>query len=91
MFIDDKEKMHDFNCMTKSEFLASYSYLTEQEYDDTQTHYLTQLIGYIQEGKIDGIEVERIVSNLSLSWGEIHLIEGELNQVGDSMYEDDTE
>ena len=35
MFIDDKEKMKDFIELTKEEFLESYSYLTEEEYDET--------------------------------------------------------
>ena len=35
-FIDDKEKMRDFYELTKEEFLASYSYLTEEEYDATR-------------------------------------------------------
>lgn len=34
-FIDDEEKMRDFYILSKSEFLASYSYLTEEEYDAT--------------------------------------------------------
>lgn len=32
-FVDDKEKMRDFKELTKEEFLFSYSYLTEEEYD----------------------------------------------------------
>ena len=32
-FIDDDEKMEDFNVITKDEFLFSYSYLSEKEYD----------------------------------------------------------
>lgn len=35
-FLDDDEKMRDFFILTKEEFLASYSYLTEEEYDDTE-------------------------------------------------------
>lgn len=35
MFIDDSEKMKDFIKLTKDEFLKSYSYLTEEEYDET--------------------------------------------------------
>lgn len=35
-FIDDKEKMKDFNILTKEEFLKSYSYLTEVEYEFTK-------------------------------------------------------
>lgn len=34
-FTDDHEKMRDFFALTKEEFLASYSYLDEQEYDLT--------------------------------------------------------
>ncbi len=35
-FTDDKEKMKDFYILSKIEFLKSYSYLTELEYDLTQ-------------------------------------------------------
>lgn len=34
-FIDDGEKMRDFFTLTKEEFLDSYSYLTEKEYNAT--------------------------------------------------------
>lgn len=34
-FINDDEKMRDFFIMNKKSFLASYSYLTEAEYDNT--------------------------------------------------------
>ena len=34
-FADDEEKMADFKILTKEEFLFSYSYLTEEEYDLT--------------------------------------------------------
>ena len=34
-FADDAEKMVDFNTLTKEEFLQSYSYLTEAEYEAT--------------------------------------------------------
>lgn len=34
-FADDEEKMRDFKILTKEEFLFSYSYLTEKEYDLT--------------------------------------------------------
>lgn len=37
-FIDDKEKMEDFKNLTKEEFLFSYSYLTEKEYEATMLH-----------------------------------------------------
>ena len=35
-FTDDEEKMRDFYILSKQEFLQSYSYLTELEYDLTQ-------------------------------------------------------
>lgn len=35
-FIDDKEKMYDFFRMKKEDFLKSYSYLTEKEYELTK-------------------------------------------------------
>lgn len=35
-FIDDEEKMRDFEELTKEEFLQSYSYLTEEEYELTK-------------------------------------------------------
>lgn len=34
-FVNDAEKMRDFHRLTKEEFLQSYSYLTEEEYDNT--------------------------------------------------------
>lgn len=34
-FIDDSEKMLDFLYLSKEDFLASYSYLTEEEYNAT--------------------------------------------------------
>ena len=34
-FVGDEEKMRDFRKLSKEEFLKSYSYLTEEEYDNT--------------------------------------------------------
>ena len=34
-FIDDKEKINDLLWLTRQQFLNSYSYLTEEEYDNT--------------------------------------------------------
>jgi len=42
-FITDKEKMIDFKILTKKEFLKSYSYLTEIEYDLTICHILEKM------------------------------------------------
>ena len=44
-FCDDKDKMVDFNELTKEEFLSSYSYITEEEYNLTR----------IEQKKIDTI------------------------------------
>lgn len=35
-FLDDEEKMNDFDRLTKEEFLLSYSYLSEEEYNLTR-------------------------------------------------------
>lgn len=35
-FIKDVEKMNDFYILTKTEFLNSYSYITEEEYNNTR-------------------------------------------------------
>ena len=38
-FIMDVAKMADFKVLSKAEFLQSYSYLTEEEYDATSLYY----------------------------------------------------
>lgn len=35
-FVNDAEKMRDYWDLTKEEFLFSYSYLTEEEYEETR-------------------------------------------------------
>ena len=35
-FLDDSEKMKDFNILSKDDFLKSYSYITENEYNITR-------------------------------------------------------
>lgn len=35
-FADDKEKMRDFINLNQEEFLASYSYLTIEDYEETK-------------------------------------------------------
>lgn len=34
-FIDDKEKIRDLFWLTREQFLQTYSYITEEEYDNT--------------------------------------------------------
>jgi len=41
-FFNDLDKMRDFIMLTKDQFLASYSYLTEDEYENTRVIYLKQ-------------------------------------------------
>lgn len=57
-FIDDEEKMRDFKELTKEEFLQTYSYLTEEEYDATQgaTYILTELYNIMLEERSDFVE-----------------------------------
>lgn len=48
-FLDDYEKMRDFWELSKEEFLQSYSYLNEIEYDLTAErvrNHLTKVYGY---------------------------------------------
>ena len=46
-FIDDKEKMIDFFNISKDEFLQSYSYLNEKEYDLTLNKIVEMKLDWI--------------------------------------------
>lgn len=48
-FMSDIEKMRDFIQLSKEEFLFSYSYLTEEEYDLTAWRVLSMVIGEVQK------------------------------------------
>lgn len=48
-FIDDKEKMYDFFLLSKEDFLNSYSYLTEEEYELTKQEVAQKLLNVISE------------------------------------------
>ena len=48
-FVDDLEKMRDFYELSKEDFLMSYSYLSEEEYDSTFYEVLKQLELQIQD------------------------------------------
>lgn len=54
-FISDDEKMRDFIALSKDDFLAFYSYLTEEEYDAT-ANYLEYLIRLCTIQFINNIE-----------------------------------
>ena len=43
-FINDEEKMNDFHNLSKEQFLESYSYLSEEEYDSTFIDYNNMLL-----------------------------------------------
>ena len=45
-FLTDTDKMYDFLRIDKDEFLESYSYLTEKEYDNTKRDYHAALCAY---------------------------------------------
>lgn len=70
-FTDDKEKMRDFAELTKDEFLRSYSYLTEEEYDATQiirlSNLLCECVNYIEEVINDSEESNRVLSRLGMT------------------------
>lgn len=63
-FIMDKEKMYDFINLSKEEFLFSYSYLTEREYDVTKEYfdYLISLVNR-KEDKINHKGDKNMVKN----------------------------
>ena len=42
-FLTDEDKMRDFCILNKEEFLFSYSYLTEEEYDNTVNRLMIKL------------------------------------------------
>ena len=42
-FLTDEDKMIDFCNLNKAEFLSFYSYLTEEEYDNTVKRLLIKL------------------------------------------------
>ena len=50
-FVDDEEKMYDFYRLSKNEFLKSYSYLTEEEYDLTANAVSVMLTSLASAGK----------------------------------------
>ena len=56
-FCDDEEKMADFNKLTKQEFLDSYSYLTEEEYQLT----MNQVKLLQEERDVSKNNIERLI------------------------------
>lgn len=48
-FLSDAEKMRDFKELSKEEFLASYSYLTEAEYNNTAREMAVEIQNFYDE------------------------------------------
>lgn len=82
-FLDDKEKMHDFDILSKEAFLKSYSYIDEASYDFTGfLHEKSQNIhtivtgmnfpcGFVLNGSPEHIEEEKnaLISRLKSDFG----------------------
>ena len=64
-FFNDPDKMRDFIMLTKDAFLSSYSYLTEDEYENTRVVYLKQHIDR---------KVNRIIEEYNLPVGYISTV-----------------
>lgn len=65
-FIDDAEKMKDFKNLTKDEFLKEYSYLSEEEYENTKKLYdsLLDKVKNYDEIKIKQEELQTKLNSL---------------------------
>jgi len=61
-FINDNEKMADFKKMTKDEFLKSYRYLTEEDYNETIKNRLEYLKKQIENENIGYGEIAELES-----------------------------
>ena len=48
-FLTDVDKAYDFLGLTKQEFLESYSYLTEEEYDQANKEFTSDVVGSLAE------------------------------------------
>ena len=73
-FIGDKEKMYDFTRLTKEEFMLSYSYLTDEEYDNTLAIY-QQMLDDIRDVELKLYSfVEKLGSDsmLAIAWHIVH-------------------
>lgn len=61
-FINDEEKMRDFYNLSKDDFLNSYSYLSEKEYDNTKKYVLENRNYYVSRVKEYLIKDKNIMS-----------------------------
>lgn len=68
-FSDDLDKMRDFDSLTKEEFLDSYSYLTEQQYDATARELsLKGVSGKEQAQEIESGIASKVLQNVREHW-----------------------
>ena len=71
-FISDYEKMVDFFAITKKEFLESYSYITEKEYEETKKDVLlksgyTNAESVLDDKSVEGIEIGKIIQSIMVT------------------------
>lgn len=64
-FYDDYEKMRDFRHLTKAEFLQSYSYLTEEEYENTLELYNRDRTNLMQHY----LKISDVIDELDVTYG----------------------
>lgn len=60
MFLDDEDKIRDMENLTKDEFLKSYSYVTEKEYDMTFAEHFKSLARMIAKDRFDDLDPESV-------------------------------
>ena len=48
-FINDTDKMYDFLGLTREEFLKSYSYITQEEYQETFDKFIDDTTGVLAD------------------------------------------
>ena len=60
MFLDDEDKIRDMENLTKDDFLKSYSYITEKEYDMTFAEHFKSLARIIAKDRYDDLDPESV-------------------------------
>ncbi len=86
-FIDDKEKMADFWMLNKDEFLQSYSYLTEEEYDATaaEAHKLADF-SFTPMAKAEQDYTFRQSQQISMQTGLIGYLRADMDTNGKGFF-----
>lgn len=104
-FIDDKEKMQDFKELSKDDFLKSYSYLSEKDYEETRikmekediitflkdsADYSYMELDYILEDKKDKTKSYAVASDCD-EMIEINLSTHEVSNIAEWAYSIDSD